>query len=138
MLGRNVVYSRPSASRTTKRVLSLRVSDRSTAAIVVWVSTTPCYPLERLHTISDGDRAAAEHVRAQPAAVDEVAQDAGVGEALEVGARLAQAVADALGLADAEAPPDERVEVDPAGDDVAGRLGGGGGGAPHPPPPRQR
>src|SRR3954447_3330224 len=124
MLGRNVVYSRPSASRTTKRVLPLRVSDRSTAAIVVWVSTTPCYPLERLHTISDPDPARREHVRAQPAAVDEVAQDAGVGEALEMGARLAQAAADALGLADAEAPPDERVEVDPAGDDVAARLGG--------------
>src|SRR4051812_49308104 len=124
MLGRNVVYSRPSASRTTKRVLPLRVSDRSTAAIVVWVSTPPCYPLERLHTISDDDRAAAEHVRAQPTAVDQVAQDARVGEALEVGARLAQAAADALGLPDAEAPPDERVEVDAAGDDVAARLGG--------------
>src|SRR3954465_10495315 len=46
------------------------------------------------------------------------------GGALEVGARLAQAAADALGLADAEAPPDERVEVDAAGDDVAARLGG--------------
>ena len=64
------------------------------------------------------------HIRAQPAAVDEVAQDARVGEALEVGARLAQAAADALGLADAEAPADERVEVDAAGDDVAARLGG--------------
>ena len=65
-----------------------------------------------------------EDVGAQPAAVDEVAQDARVGEALEVGARLAQAAADALGLADAEAPADERVEVDAAGDDVAARLGG--------------
>src|SRR3954447_4164880 len=124
MLGRNVVYSRPSASRTTKRVLPLRVSDRSTAAIVVWVSTTPCYPLERFHTISDPDAARRQHVGAQPAAVNQVAEDARVGEALEVGARLAQAAADALGLADAEAPPDERVEVDPAGDDVAARLGG--------------
>src|SRR3954454_23844751 len=124
MLGRNVVYSRPSASRTTKRVLPLRVSDRSTAAIVVWVSTTPCYPLERLHTISDPDPARRQHVGAQPAAVDQVAEDARVGEALEVRARLAEAAADALGLADAEAPADERVEVDAAGDDVAARLGG--------------
>jgi hypothetical protein len=124
IVGRNVVYSRPSASRITQRVLPLRVSVRSTPAIVVSVSTTSCYPLERLYTVPDRDLAAVEHVGAQPAAVDEVAQDARVGEPLEVGARLAQAAADALGLADAEAPADERVEVDAAGDDVAARLGG--------------
>ena len=65
-----------------------------------------------------------EDVGAQAAAVDEVAEDPVVGEPLEVGAGLAQAAADALGLADAETAADERVEVDAAGDDVAARFGG--------------
>src|SRR5918994_6376621 len=53
--------------------------------------------------------------------MDERAQSAG-GEALEVRARLAQPPADARDGADREAPADERVEVDPASDDVAARV----------------
>ena len=46
-------------------------------------------------------------------------QDARLGQALQVRARLAQALAEALHVADREAPADERVEVDPARDHVA-------------------
>ena len=57
-------------------------------------------------------------------------------EPLEMGARLAQAAADALDLADPEPPADQRVEVDAAGDDVAARLGGRRGRARRRPRPR--
>ena len=80
--------------------------------------------LPRHDLVADADRAVGQDVRAQPAAMDEVAEDPRVGEALELGAGLAQAAADALGLSDAEAAADERVEVDAAGDDVAAGLGG--------------
>ena len=56
--------------------------------------------------------------------MDERAQDGRVGEPLEVGAGLAQALALALDLTDVEAAADESVEVDPARDHVAaGDLG---------------
>src|SRR5213083_446960 len=61
--------------------------------------------------------------------MDERAQGSGLArlccQALQVGAWLAQALAETLDVADPEALADESVEVDAAGDDVpAGFLGG--------------
>ena len=83
----------------------------------------------RRDLVADADLAVAEHVGAQAALVDERAQRAGLarrgGQALEVRARLAQPLAEALDVADAEVLADEGVEVDAAGDDVpAGVLRG--------------
>ena len=60
--------------------------------------------------------------------MDERSQDAGLprlrGQPLQVGARLTQALAEALDVADSKPPADERIEIDAAGDDVpAGLLG---------------
>ena len=77
-----------------------------------------CAPL-RADGVADADRAVAEQVGAQAAAVHERRRVRGRGA--RGGARLAQPASDALHLADREAPPDERVEVDPAGDEVAAR-----------------
>src|SRR4029077_20304832 len=75
---------------------------------------------------ADADLAVAEQVDPQATLVDEGAQRPGLarlrGQALEVRARLAEALAEAVDLADAEAPADERVEVDAAGHDVSARL----------------
>src|SRR6185436_6428252 len=75
---------------------------------------------------ADADLAVAEQVDAQAALVDEGPQGPGLarllGQPLEVRARLAQALAEALDIADAEPLPDESVEVDAAGHDVPARL----------------
>ena len=80
--------------------------------------------------VADAHRAGAHDVGAQPAAVDESAQHARPGEALEMRARLAPAPADALDLAEQEAPADQRIDVDPAGDDVAAGVPGATAGPP--------
>src|SRR5215212_2631205 len=53
----------------------------------------------------------------------EAAQHARLGHLLQVVAGLAELDADAVGLADGEAPPDQRIEVDSAREHVAARLG---------------
>jgi endoglycosylceramidase len=73
----------------------------------------------RREAIADPDRPPGDDVGAQPAAVDQGAQDAAVVEALQVRARLAQATAAAARLAERELASDQRVEIDPAHDDVA-------------------
>src|SRR5689334_1930769 len=78
---------------------------------------------------ADADLAVAEQVHPQAALVDQRAQRPGLarlaGQALEVRARLAEALAEARDVADAKALPDERVEVDAAGHHVPARLLGG-------------
>src|SRR5262245_34283181 len=69
--------------------------------------------------VPDRDQAAGQDVGAQAAAMDERTEEARTRDPLEVGARLAQAPPDALGLAELEVPTDERVEPYAAGDDVA-------------------
>ena len=64
-----------------------------------------------------------EYVCSQAAAVDQRPQHALVGESFEVGARLAEALTDALDVTDPEASTDKFIEVDAAGDDVP--AGGG-------------
>lgn len=53
--------------------------------------------------------------------MDEASQHAGIGQALEVPAWLAELDALTQHLADGEAAPDERVEVDPACEQIAPR-----------------
>src|SRR3954447_19827227 len=72
--------------------------------------------------VPDADRAAFEDVRADAGAVDERAHDSGAGQPFQVGARLREALCLAGDLADREAAADERVQVDPARDDVPPRL----------------
>ena len=72
--------------------------------------------------VAHRDPAASQDVRPQATAVHQPAQDARLGESLQVGAGLAQAPADALGLADGERLAHQRVQVDPARDYVAARL----------------
>lgn len=70
------------------------------------------------------DLAVVEDVRAQTAAMRE-RRDGDARQALEVGAGLAQTVAVAFDIADPEALPDEIVQADAAGDDVAAGLPAG-------------
>ena len=76
--------------------------------------------------VAGADFAVAEDVGAQASLVDERPQRAGLsrlrGQALQVGAWLAQPLAEALDSTDHEALADERVEVDAAGDDVSAGL----------------
>src|SRR4051794_2259076 len=72
--------------------------------------------------IARPDGAAFQDVRAQSAAVREAAQHAGLREALEVSAGLAQLDADALHLAHEEVLAHERVEPCAARDDLAPAL----------------
>src|SRR3954469_21879547 len=65
-------------------------------------------PLHRPDRRTDLDDPVGEDVGAQAAAVDQAAQRARYGQALEVGTWLARAPADALDVADAEAPADQR------------------------------
>ena len=77
---------------------------------------------ERHDRVANPDRPAAEDVRAQTASTNECPQHARRRERLQVRARLREAPPDAFDLADPEPPVDERVEADPAGDDVPSRL----------------
>src|SRR5947207_2475106 len=63
--------------------------------------------------VADGDLAAAMNRRPQAAAMHQPTQHAWLRQPLEVRARLAQLDSLALDLADAKAPPDEGVQVDP-------------------------
>src|SRR5439155_5170225 len=74
--------------------------------------------------VAHRDRAAGEDVGAQASAADQPAQHAGLGEALQMPAGIAQAAAGALGAADAEASAYQVVERDPPGQDVAAPLPG--------------
>ena len=65
----------------------------------------------------------AEDVDAEPAAVDEGPEQAGAGEAFEACAGLSKAQAAAADGADGELPPDEGVDVDATGEDVAPGAG---------------
>src|SRR5919112_2999728 len=73
--------------------------------------------------VAHGDPAAADDVRAQPGAMNQPAQHTGVGEPLQVVARLAQLLPHALHSADREALADEVVEADAAGEDLPPHLG---------------
>src|SRR4051794_7886717 len=75
--------------------------------------------LERDDLRVDLDRPVRDDVGAEAAAVHERPQRARRGQPLEVRARLARPLADALDVADAKASPDQRVEVDPTRHDVA-------------------
>ena len=66
-----------------------------------------------------------EDVGVEAAAVDELVDDPGPRQRLQVEARLAELDADALDLADAEALPDEVVQPHAADDDLPPRLGAG-------------
>ena len=72
--------------------------------------------------VADSNRAVADHIGAQPATVHEAAENAGLGQALEVSARLAEPLAQAFDLPDHETFTDERVQVDAARDDVPASL----------------
>src|SRR5579871_4721041 len=74
--------------------------------------------------VADSDLAVAEDVCAQAATVGERC-DGDAGELLKVGARLTEAIAVALDLADPEAFADKVIEAHVAGDDVAPRLASG-------------
>ena len=67
--------------------------------------------------VADADVAVTQHVGAQTAPVNERSQRAVHRQALQVGARLAQAPADTPDSSDGEAPAHQRVEVDAARDD---------------------
>src|SRR5215218_5332628 len=80
----------------------------------------------RRDLVADADLAVAEHIGAEATLVDERAEGAGLPrrgrQALQVRARLAQPLAEALDVADPEALADEGVQVDASGDDVPARL----------------
>ena len=73
------------------------------------------------HGIADGDGAAGEDVRPDATSVDKAAERAWF-KSFEMGARFGAALTKAFHLADPERLPDERVEVDATGDDVARSL----------------
>src|SRR5438270_1739756 len=105
----------PARSRTT--------GSAWTQATLTVSRTTPSL-LRGSDLVTDGDLAAREDVGAQAASMDEPADDPRLRHALEEAARLAELDAEALGLAHAEACPDEHVHVDSAGEHVASALGG--------------
>ena len=74
-----------------------------------------------MELIPDVDGSCVEDVRSDAASVDKAAERAGF-ESFEVGARFGAALSEAFDLADPERLPDERVEVDASGDDVASSL----------------
>jgi hypothetical protein len=69
--------------------------------------------------VADADGAAPDDVCAKSSAVHERSQDAAAVEAVEVGARFAQAAAAAARFAERELAADEGVEVGASHDDVA-------------------
>ena len=69
-----------------------------------------------------GDAAGCEDVGSEAATVNQFAQHALVGESLQVGAGLTEPTPDAFDVADPEALPDQGVQLDAAGDDVASSL----------------
>src|ERR687897_2705919 len=73
--------------------------------------------------VTNGDASAADDVRAQSSTVHQPAQHAGVREPLQVVARLAQLLPDALHSADGEALADQVVEADAAREHLAAHLG---------------
>ena len=77
---------------------------------------------ERHDRVANPDRSAPEDVGAQAAPTNERPQNARGRERLQVRARLRETAPDAFDFADPEPPVDERVEADPAGDDVPPRL----------------
>jgi hypothetical protein len=72
-----------------------------------------------LHRVADRDRAVAEDVGTQAAAMYERAQHRAIGVARNDAAGLAQAHSPAAHSSHHELVANERVEVDPPGDDVA-------------------
>src|SRR5215475_2108522 len=75
--------------------------------------------------VTDGDRPAGEDVRVQAAPVDEVLDDAGAGEFLQVAAGLADLDAEAFHIADAEPLADQVVQPDAAHHYLAAGLRAG-------------
>src|SRR3954447_978003 len=73
--------------------------------------------------VAHGDRAGLDDVRAQTGAVDHALQDAGIGEALDVVARLAPLDAHGLHAADPEALVQEVVQAHAGGEHLAADLG---------------
>jgi hypothetical protein len=86
---------------------------------------TPHQSVDGLDPVSSTDFPIGQDVGAEATTVDKSSQCALGGEVFQVGARLGRALAEALHGADAEASPDEGVEVDAAGDDVAPCVGVG-------------
>src|SRR5262249_33083000 len=74
------------------------------------------------HRIADGDRAAVEDVRTEPAAVDERSQQSGTCEFLEMRTRLGEPPPDALDLPDRGAVADARIHCDPPRGHDSGRV----------------
>ena len=75
--------------------------------------------------VADADRSAGQDVRPKTAAVDEIFDDPGAGELLQVTARLAELDAQALDVADAETLADQVVEPDVTHHDLPPGLGAG-------------
>src|SRR5919197_584504 len=82
--------------------------------------------LVRRDLVANADLAVAEHIGPEATLVDERAEGAGLprrgGQALQVRARLAQALGEALDVADPEVLADEGVQVDGTCDDVPAGL----------------
>src|SRR5215510_7751013 len=75
--------------------------------------------------VTDGDRPAGEDVRVQATAVDEVLDDAGADEFLQVAAGLADLDAEALHVADTEPLADQVIQPDAAHHHLAAGLRAG-------------
>src|SRR5215208_3125367 len=78
--------------------------------------------VERPDCGSNADGTAGEYVGAQTATVDQAAEDALSSEPFQVPTGFAQPLPQAFHIANAEAAPHQRVEVDAASNDVAPRL----------------
>src|SRR5262245_39435468 len=74
--------------------------------------------------VADADGPVAQDVGVDPGPMRELPHDPRAGEALQVGARLAQLDAVAEHVADQEAPPDEVVQAHPADRDLPARRPG--------------
>jgi hypothetical protein len=83
----------------------------------------PGLGVERLYAVAGPYLPAGEHVGAQPAAVRQAAQHPRAREPLEVRARLAATLAEALDGPDPEASADQAVQRDTPHDEVPPRLG---------------
>src|SRR6188472_1354512 len=78
--------------------------------------------VDRLDDCARTDLPVGEDVGAQAPPVDQAAEHALRGEAFQVGARLTQALAQALDVSDTKPTSDQSVQVDPASHDIATRL----------------
>jgi hypothetical protein len=93
------------------------------APLPALVPASWCAQRQNFKRIAAADQAARKDIRAQPAASDQLGGDTRPGEFFKMTAGLAQPLAPQPRAADAKLPSDQGIEIDPADEQVASRLG---------------